>query len=111
MDLNHNGEPDVLKLRLLSLGALGTPAVKILPGGKVAVHDLSLEVMLDGAVADASVDPPFGPFTLLGPTTGRSTIVGGAVPEGTSAGFLTVFLGLSTVAGGALRRRVSGARA
>ncbi len=79
VDINGNGEEDVLEFTLLSLTWLDAGRTFIqLPDGTV-VWTVDAEAALNGAVMDASVDPPFSIGDLVGPTTGTSRVA--PVPE------------------------------
>jgi len=81
-DFNGNGEPDKIKLGVVTLTVVGANRTFItLPDGMV-IDAFDAIMNLSGAVVDLSQDPPFGPIILAGPTTASSHLQGpGPVPE------------------------------
>lgn len=103
-DLNGNGENDKIKSTLMAI-TVGDEnrTFIILPDGTV-VDNFDATLDWSGGVVDESQDPPFS-FTLTGPTTGTSKLVGPSnpVPEGGAT------LGLLALASGAMLWRGRGA--
>lgn len=107
-DINGNGEDDMIKFTLAT-HAVGDEnrTFIILPDGTV-IDNFDSTASLEGAVVDLSTDPPFGPFTLTGPTSASSKLQNPiATPDG---GATWLLLGVSSlgllVAGGGWVRAI-----
>jgi hypothetical protein len=83
VDINGNGELDKIKFTLAT-HAVGDEnrTFIILPDGTV-LDTFDSEAFMQGAVVDASTDPPFS-FTLTGPTTASSNLQNEVIPEPSS---------------------------
>jgi hypothetical protein len=80
VDINQNGDPDVLKFTLATHAAGDENRTFItLPDGTV-IDAFDSTANLQGAVQDASTDPPFT-VGLSGPTTASSLLQNPVVPE------------------------------
>jgi len=78
-DLNDNMEDDKIKTTLMAITVGGQNGTFIiLPDGTV-VDSFDAALDWSGGVVDESQDPPFS-FTLTGPTTGTSKLVGPSNP-------------------------------
>ena len=92
IDINRNGEDDMIKLTLGWLAAQDENRVAItLPDGTV-IHEYDSAGFLGGVVADESADPPFtiggllspgqpDPAQFGGPTTASSLLLNPVLPE------------------------------
>lgn len=78
VDINGNGEPDIIKFTLAThnVGDVSETWIENLQ----AFDTFNTTMNLDGGVMDQISDPPFS-ITLTGPTTGRQQILVPAVPE------------------------------
>ena len=83
-------------------------AVFLVLGDGTVVEEFDSSAPLNGAIDDASQDPPFGPFTLSGPTTTTSN---GPQPPGVPEPSTLVLALLALVGASFGRRRRRGAAA
>jgi hypothetical protein len=95
IDINANGDPDVLKFTLAAHTVDDEGRTFItLPDGTV-IDSFQSRATLDGAIQDSSTDPPFTIGNLSGPTTASSQLRNPVVPE-PSAMVLLVASGVLT---------------
>jgi hypothetical protein len=91
IDINANGDPDVLKFTLAAHTVEDEGRTFItLPDGTV-VDSFASRATLDGAIQDSSTDPPFTIGNLAGPTTAESLLLNPVVPE--PAAMMLLFVG------------------